>query len=227
VWQLPNLKANFSCGERPLLWTLWKPTSQKHPNSTGDLLMGDPRVGVRLSVKVSTGNYGSVGLELSEERDLSDLGTAGQTRAAILERLTGEMAEWKQKQNAPKPAPTPVGQSTAKPIMKNLAPSPQPVTSSSKEVLATPQSGSLASINSLQLSDELDRAAWRENSNGKGWHVKFDDLPQPIRAKLAGKLLNEVDKSGYLHLNGFVYKRFGDEGRMLARYATKAGDLTK
>ena len=104
---------------------------------------------------------------------------------------------------------------------------PPPVTGPSKEVLATPQSGSLASINNQQLSDELDRAAWRENSNGKGWHVKFDDLPQPIRAKLAGKLLNEADKSGYLHLNGFVYKRFGDEGRMLARYATKAGDLTK
>jgi hypothetical protein len=180
--------------------------------------MGDPRVGVRLSVKVSTGNYGSVGLELSEERDLSDLGTAGQTRAAILERLTGEMAEWKQKQNVPNTQNVP----TAAKIPDAPKPSSQITTQPS-----IPQPGSVASINSLQLSDELDRAAWRENSNGKGWHVKFDDLPQPIRAKLAGKLLNEVDKSGYLHLNGFVYKRFGDEGRMLARYATKAGDLTK
>jgi hypothetical protein len=84
-----------------------------------------------------------------------------------------------------------------------------------------PEPGSLAAITDEALTADLEKLPWRVNkSKTGGWNIRWDDIPQLIRAKLASKF-NELKDSQYLKLGDYSYKRFGSEVEMLARYAAK------
>lgn len=109
------------------------------------------------------------------------------------------------------------------PIPTPLSPPPQPE-SSSGPVVGEP--GSLAAMTDETVAAELDKLPWRINkSKAGGWNVRWDDIPQLIRAKLATKF-SELKGTQYVKLAAYSYRRFGDQAEMLARYAIKPSPPT-
>jgi hypothetical protein len=97
---------------------------------------------------------------------------------------------------------------------------PQPARETAPpSVPVQPEPGSLATITDEQLATELDKQAWRQNRTGKGWNMRWEDLPLPIRAKLANKF-SELQGTQYVKLGGYNYRRYGDESEWLARYGS-------
>jgi hypothetical protein len=154
--------------------------------------MSDSRVGVRLSIKLGTSNYGSLGIEVYEERDVTNLSTSTQTRAAILQRLTEEIEEWKKQQTTDTP----------------------------NKINQPPHDASGPAQTDLTLMDALDRLNWRDTKTKNGWWARLDELPADVRATFANRFINNTTKT--LHLGGYNYSRFGDENDMIGRFAAKA-----
>ena len=94
--------------------------------------MPDPHVGAKRTVKLGTGNYGSEGLEVWGEEDVSSLSTREQTQDAIIRRLDMKIEAFKAKHTGkselPKPVPTPVPTVPAFTLPALPKPAPTPVT---------------------------------------------------------------------------------------------------
>jgi hypothetical protein len=86
----------------------------------------------------------------------------------------------------------------------------------------TPETGSLASFTDEKMVAELEKPSWRPNKSGKGWNIRWEELPQQVRAAL-GLKLNEVNERQYVKLGDYSYRRFGETGDWLARYPRKEG----
>src|SRR5208337_5023022 len=55
-----------------------------------------------------------------------------------------------------------------------------------------PEPNSLASISDEKLASELTALPWRQNSKGKGWNIRWDNVPLLYRQKLAQKFVELV-----------------------------------
>ena len=178
--------------------------------------MPDPRVGVRLSVKLSTGNYGSVGLEFSEERDVSTLSTEKQTRLAILERLTQECEDWKKGIENPKPTPKLVQGPDRRDFVTSPDAKPPPI----------PQpepidKRSVAGVTEQDLEGELDQLHWMENKNRTGWFAPIEELSFTVKAALVNRFNAATGKS--VRIGGYNYTRFGEDNGLIGKFAAKVG----
>jgi hypothetical protein len=107
-------------------------------------------------------------VEFSEERDVDNLSTCEQTRRAILERLTVEVADWKHQQQPPKKTDQP------------------------------PHDSSGSAQSDQTIMDALDRLNWRETKTKNGWWARLDELPVNVRAAFASRFINSTTKTLHL-----------------------------
>jgi hypothetical protein len=185
----------------------------------------DPRVGVRVSVKVSTGNYGSVGLELSEERDVSGVADEKQTRQAILRRLEMELEAFKaQHTELPKPIPTPLPTVPAFTLPTVPKPALTPVTPQAHTPVSTEitiEPGSVAAVTDQNIEDELNKLDWIDNSKRSGWFAPLEEIPLTVRAALVNKFLKATGKS--VRIGGHNYTRFGEDNGLIGKFKADKG----
>jgi len=201
----------------------------------------DPHVGAKRTVKLGTGNYGSEGLEVWGEEDVSSLSTREQTQDAIIRRLDMKIEAFKAKHTGkselPKPAPTPVTPQVHTPVSTEIpktqnvqnipkihdtpkTPTTQPTIPPSKPSTEIPtQPGSLAAYTLEKLSADLDALQWTQQQSKKGFWLFWDKVPKQTKEKLAGLIATAASK--YVKLDGYNYARSPGEGTFLNRYAIR------
>jgi len=186
------------------------------------------RVGAKLTMKLGTSNYGSVGLELWQECDVSGLSTAEQIQDAIVRRLEMKIEDFKAKHpgknELPKPAPTPLPTVPAFTLPAVPKPAPTPVTPQvhvpvSTEIPTEP--GSVAAVTDQNIMDELNKLDWIDNSKRTGWFAPLEEIPLTVRAALVNKFLKATGKS--VRIGGHNYTRFGEDNGLIGKFKADKG----
>ena len=173
--------------------------------------MPEPRVKVSVGLTLPFGPYASRRIELEIERDeaTDTLSAIHSIRLDLEKELEDFKTQFKTAADIPTQTTTPAVMMTAPPAEpeKPAAAQPQPMTF-------------ISAVDEL-ISNELDKLPWKENSTGVGWHMRWDDLPAPLKPKLATKFIEASSPRGYLLLGMYNYRRFGDDNSMLSRYVAR------
>ena len=194
--------------------------------------MPDPHVGAKRTVKLSTGNYGSEGLEVWGEEDVSSLSTREQTREAIVRKLEMEIEDFKAKHTGkselPKPVPTPLptpvptapafGALPSIPKAVPTVPHPTPSPPPAKPIPAEIPTQLKKTDAEFELY--LDGLPWKQSEKNPARYWISVEQQYPDVASLMNRIAAECDERGYFHLGGFVYRSESDD-QFIGRYPAK------